>query len=63
MGIVDRRATVWTPEAKRRLARVPFFVRPFVKKRAESVARERGLSEITSELLDELKSREHTGSR
>lgn len=48
----------WTPEALARLQRAPFFVRPFIKKRAEKVARERGLDEISSELLSELKSKE-----
>lgn len=50
---------IWTVDAKERLARVPFFIRFFVKRRAETVARERGLKEITSALLDELKSKEH----
>jgi hypothetical protein len=48
----------WTPGAKKRLKKVPFFVRPFVKKRAETVARERGMSEVTEELLSELKDKE-----
>lgn len=52
----------WTPDAQKRLARVPFFIRPFVKRRAENAARERGLREVTSELLDEIKSKEHQGS-
>ncbi len=51
----------WNDEAKRRLKKVPFFVRPFVRKRAETVARKRGIDEVTSELLDEIKSKEHQG--
>jgi uncharacterized membrane protein len=51
----------WTGEAKARLSRVPFFIRPFVKRRAEAAARERGLPEVTSQLLDEIKSKEHRG--
>jgi hypothetical protein len=51
----------WTDDAKARLQRVPFFIRPFVKRRAEAAARERGLTEVTSQLLDELKSSEHQG--
>ncbi|HJL16691.1 MAG TPA: hypothetical protein RMH99_13595 [Sandaracinaceae bacterium LLY-WYZ-13_1] len=51
----------WTAEAKARLKRVPFFVRPFVKRRAQSVAKERGLDEVTSELLDQIKAKEHRG--
>ncbi len=51
----------WNPEAEKRLKKVPFFIRPFVKRRAEAVARERGLAEVTSTLLDEIKDREHKG--
>lgn len=51
----------WNAEAERRLRKVPFFIRPFVKRRAETVAREQGLSEVTSALLDAIKEREHQG--
>jgi hypothetical protein len=51
----------WQPEAEQRLKKVPFFIRPFVKKRAESVARQRGLDRVSAELLDEIKQREHAG--
>lgn len=51
----------WTPDATARLAKVPFLIRYFVRLRAEAAAKERGLSEVTSELLDDLKSREHRG--
>ena len=49
----------WHPDAEQRLRKVPFFIRPWVRRRAEAVARERGLSEVTSQLLDEIKRREH----
>jgi len=49
----------WEPEAVDRLRKVPFFIRPFVKRRAEAVARERGLDSVTSQLLDDVKRREH----
>jgi light-independent protochlorophyllide reductase subunit B len=52
----------WQADAEQRLKKVPFFIRPLVRRRAESVARERGLAEVTSQLLDEIKSREHTPS-
>jgi hypothetical protein len=52
----------WTRDAEARLRKVPFFVRPFVKRRAQTVAAERGLAEITTELLDELKGQEHRGA-
>jgi hypothetical protein len=51
----------WSPEAKERIKKIPFFVRPFVKKRAEQLARERGLSEVTTELLAQLRQTEHKG--
>jgi len=44
----------WTPETEARMKRVPFFVRPLAKRKAEEVARERGMDTITLELLDEL---------
>jgi AdoMet-dependent heme synthase len=51
----------WDAAALDRLKKVPFFIRPFVKKRAEAVARERGLTAVTSALLDDIKGREHRG--
>lgn len=44
----------WTGEAEARLARVPAFVRRFVKRRAEDYARERHASAVTSEHLQAL---------
>jgi hypothetical protein len=52
----------WHPDAEQRLSKVPFFIRPWVRRRAEIVARDRGLSEVTSPLLDEIKGREHKPS-
>lgn len=51
----------WDADARARLQKVPFFIRPFVKLRAESEARKRGLDRVTAALLDELKSKEHKG--
>lgn len=36
----------WTSEAEARLKEVPFFVRPAVRRRIESMAVEAGLSEV-----------------
>lgn len=52
----------WDPEAKARIEKAPFFIRPFIKRHAERVARERGHASVTVALLTELKSREHTSS-
>ncbi|NOY90747.1 MAG: hypothetical protein GXP55_06005 [Deltaproteobacteria bacterium] len=49
----------FSPEAERRLKRVPFPIRVFVKRRALREAEARGLDEVTTELLDELKNKEH----
>jgi len=49
----------WTDEAKKRLKKAPFFIRPFIKRRAEQEAEKRGDAEVTSELLDQIKSKEH----
>jgi hypothetical protein len=51
----------WEPAAKERLSKVPFFIRPFVRSRAEREAKARGLAAVTPELLRELKDAEHTG--
>lgn len=52
----------WEPAAEIRVKKAPFFIRPFIKSRAERAAKERGLSRVTTELLDELKANEHRGS-
>ncbi len=47
-------ALVWSPEAERRLARVPGFVRRFVRRRTEDHVRARGEEVVRAEHLDEL---------
>ena len=49
-------------EAEARIKKAPFFIRHFIKSRAEREAKARGLNKVTCALLDELKSREHKGS-
>ena len=51
----------WDQEAEARLKKAPFFVRPFIKLRAEKEAKARGHTKVTSALLDELKASEHRG--
>jgi AdoMet-dependent heme synthase len=51
----------WDDAAAARLQKVPFFIRPLVRSRAERAARERGLPRVTVQLLDELKSDQHRG--
>jgi radical SAM protein with 4Fe4S-binding SPASM domain len=45
----------WTPDAEARLRRIPSFVRGVVVRRLEDYARARGRSEITPELLREVR--------
>ena len=49
-------ALAWSDAARARLERIPSFVRGVVAKRVEDWARERGLHEITPELLGEIRS-------
>ena len=49
-------ALSWSAAAQARLDRIPSFVRGVVAKRVEDWARERGLHEITPELLSEIRS-------
>ena len=48
-------ALIWSAPARARLDRIPSFVRGVVTKRVEDWARERGLQEITPELLVEIR--------
>jgi radical SAM protein with 4Fe4S-binding SPASM domain len=54
-GMPAARAMRWTPEAEARLARIPSFVRAVVVGRLESYARERGIEEISAELMLEVR--------
>ena len=48
---------VWTKEAEERIARIPEFAQPMVRKGVEMHAIENGHTEITEALLDEVKIR------
>ena len=45
-------APTWSPDARERLLRVPTFVRGMVKKIYGEYARERGIEEITPDVMD-----------
>jgi radical SAM protein with 4Fe4S-binding SPASM domain len=49
-------ALTWSVAARSRLERIPSFVRGVVAKRVEDWAKQRGLQEITPELLSEIRS-------
>jgi radical SAM protein with 4Fe4S-binding SPASM domain len=55
MPAAAARTLRWTPEAEARLARIPSFVRGVVASRLENHARERGMTEITAELMGEIR--------
>ncbi len=50
----DAKALIWTPEAEAWLARIPSFVRRFVRQRAESQVRANHGREVTAEVMVEL---------
>lgn len=47
----------WTEEAEAKLKEVPFFVRPAVRRKIESLAREAGLSGIDLAFYAQAKAR------
>jgi light-independent protochlorophyllide reductase subunit B len=55
-------AIKWAADAEERIKKVPFFVRPLARRKAEAAAAERGMAEVTSTLLDEIKAKEMPGS-
>ena len=54
-GPLDTGHLRWTPEGEAELARIPFFVRPKVRRNTETFAQERGLRAITEEVLYDAK--------
>jgi len=47
----------WSSDAEQRLKEVPFFVRPVVRRRIESLAAEAGRSEVDGVFYEEAKAR------
>ncbi len=45
----------WTAEAEVKLKDIPFFVRPFARKKIENYAQENGISLITLEVYEQAK--------
>ena len=45
----------WSREAEQRLENIPDFIRPMARKEVERMAKERGLSTITAQVMDETK--------
>jgi hypothetical protein len=49
------RALAWSAEAEARLERIPSFVRGVVARRLEDLARARGATEVTEEMMREVR--------
>ncbi|QPD05811.1 MAG: hypothetical protein Nkreftii_003585 [Candidatus Nitrospira kreftii] len=45
----------WSREAEQRLENIPDFIRPMARKEVERMAKERGVSTITAQVMDEAK--------
>jgi hypothetical protein len=45
----------WSQEAEQRLDNIPDFIRPMARKEVERMAKERGVSTITAQVMDEAK--------
>jgi len=55
-GDAAERSLAWTPEAEERIRRIPSFVRGVVVRRLEDYARRQGRTEVTADLLAEVRS-------
>ncbi|MGH7254370.1 MAG: PCP reductase family protein [Nitrospirales bacterium] len=45
----------WSPEAEKRLENIPDFIRPMARKEIERLARERGVTTVTAQVMDDAK--------
>ena len=45
----------WSPEAEQRLSNIPDFIQPMARKEIERLAKERGATTVSAELMDEAK--------
>ncbi|WP_414545009.1 PCP reductase family protein [Nostoc sp. CCY0012] len=45
----------WTAEAENKLKEIPFFVRPFARKKIEAYAQDNSISLITLEIYEQVK--------
>ena len=51
----DTNGVAWSPEAEKRLDNIPDFIRPMARREIERLAKERGATTITAEVMDEAK--------
>jgi len=51
----DSNGVAWSPEAEKRLENIPDFIRPMARREIERLARERGATTVTAQVIDEAK--------
>ena len=51
----DSNGVAWTPEAEKRLENIPDFIQPMARREIERLAKERGVTTITADVMDEAK--------
>ncbi len=51
----DPNGIPWSPEAERRLDNIPDFIRPMARREVERMAKERGATTVTVQVMDEAK--------
>ena len=51
----DSNGVAWSSDAEKRLENIPDFIRPMARREIERLAKERGASTITAEVMDEAK--------
>jgi hypothetical protein len=51
----DSNGIAWSPEAEQRLENIPDFIRPMARREIERLAKERGATTITAQVMDDAK--------
>lgn len=51
----ESNGVAWSPEAEKRLENIPDFIRPMARREIERMAKERGATTITAQVMDEAK--------
>jgi len=51
----DSNGIAWTPDAEKRLEDIPDFIQPMARREIERLAKERGATTITAEVMDDAK--------
>lgn len=51
----DSNGMPWSPEAEKRLENIPDFIRPMARREIERLAKERGATMVTAQVMDEAK--------